>query len=585
MTAWGKGLVAGYEKLAAWSDVLDEINVFPVADGDTGRNLVVTLSPLRQADRSLQGLPRRLLLTARGNSGNIAARFLSGLLGAADVSSLPSACSSGCDRARQAVHRPLPGTMLSVFDALAEFLARRPPLAQKAYVAELMEHLAGVTAATPRYLTRLQQAGVVDAGALGMFIFLDGFFQSLPDGAGDGFPIGEYFKGALKPAANFQAGLAAGYCVDTVIQAGDSAEARIRQLAESGDSVVIIPDKDVFKVHLHTRDMAAARKAADAIGAVVRWESDDLCEQNHRFGRRAESGAVHIMTDAAGSISREEARRLGITLLESYLTVGDRSMPETRFYPQALYQAMREGRRVSTAQASAFERRQYYRRVFDLHPHVLYLCVGSVYTGNYDVACDWKRHNDPQDRFTVVDTTAASGRLAVLAVATVRCAAATPDPRAVVAFARRAIPRCQEFIFLDRLKYLAAGGRLSKSSALFGDALHLKPVISPTAEGARKVGAVRHRSGQLAFALRRLEAALDRASTALILLQHSDNRPWVEQHVRPEILNRFPDADLRLHPLSLTAGAHMGPGTWAVAFMPDPPPVEGRQPPTEHPSS
>ena len=75
-----QALASGYERMSAWSRLLDQINVYPVADGDTGRNLVVSLAPLRRPEFTGQRLVRALLLSARGNSGNIAARFMEGLL-------------------------------------------------------------------------------------------------------------------------------------------------------------------------------------------------------------------------------------------------------------------------------------------------------------------------------------------------------------------------------------------------------------------------------------------------------------------------------------------------------------------------
>src|SRR3974377_1110967 len=74
------GLAAGYERIVAWADILDRINVYPVPDGDTGRNLVITLSALRDISGDPDSLSREILLSARGNSGNIAARFLAGFL-------------------------------------------------------------------------------------------------------------------------------------------------------------------------------------------------------------------------------------------------------------------------------------------------------------------------------------------------------------------------------------------------------------------------------------------------------------------------------------------------------------------------
>ena len=279
-------------------------------------------------------------------------------------------------------------------------------------------------------------------------------------------------------------------------------------------------------------------------------------------------GAVHIMTDAAGSVTRDDSRELDLTLLDSYIVAGEKSLPETLFPPEELYQTMRRGVRVSTSQASVFERHQYYQRVLTQYPKVLYLCVGSVFTGNYDVAVDWKAQNDPDNRLTVIDSGAASGRLGAIVIATARYAAQTGDPEAVINFAQRAVTKCEEYVFLDKLKYLAAGGRLAKPSAFFGDVFRVKPIISPTAEGAKKVGAVKNRKGQLTYALEKLEGAFDKESSLFIMLEYSDNRDWVNDTVKKEIEVRYPFADIMLQPLSLTSGVHMGPGTWAMAFLP-----------------
>ena len=77
---FGKALITGVERISAWVDLLDQINVFPIADGDTGRNLKISLSPLRQVEKEIEKKTQALLLSARGNSGNIAAQFFSGFL-------------------------------------------------------------------------------------------------------------------------------------------------------------------------------------------------------------------------------------------------------------------------------------------------------------------------------------------------------------------------------------------------------------------------------------------------------------------------------------------------------------------------
>jgi uncharacterized protein len=138
-----------------------------------------------------------------------------------------------------------------------------------------------------------------------------------------------------------------------------------------------------------------------------------------------------------------------------------------------------------------------------------------------------------------------------------------------VAYAAKVVPACEEYIFLDKLEYLAAGGRLSKAGAFVGDMLKMKPVVSPQPEGAKKTGMVRNRDDQIKMACKRLAASLAKDEKALIMLEYSDNYDLINGTVKPAIAERFPQAGIIVGPLSLTSGAHMGPGTWAVAFLPE----------------
>jgi DegV family protein with EDD domain len=563
-----KAHVAGVERIAAWSDVLDEINVFPVADGDTGRNLIISLTPLRYLQEDPEHTIRKLLLSARGNSGNIATRFFSGFLTADSLAVIPKAAKLGRDQAWEAVHDPVPGTMLSVFDALVEFLETNRIENNREYVSKVIDRLEKAVQATPDLLPKLKDAGVVDSGALGMYIFLEGFFNSLIGSADQFRSITATFQDRLHISPSYRMETEEGYCVDLVVHIDAGAREKIHTLSELGESTVVIPHQDCVKIHLHTDKPAAIKTKVEALGDVVQWTDDDVAMQIKNFKRRPSHTGIHIMTDAAGSVTRRDSHELGITLLDSYIIAGDKSLPETHFAPAEVYEAMRAGVKVATSQASVFERHQYYQRVVHQYPRVLYLCVGSIFTGNYDVVMAWKRKNDPDDRLTVIDTTAASGRLGAVAIATARYALKTDDPDTVVEFAKRAVHLCEEYVFLDKLKYLAAGGRLSKSSAFFGDMLHVKPIISPTAEGARKVGAVKNKAGQLKFAFEKLAESFTKDSALFIMLEYSDNFTWVNETVKRIIQERYPLAEVLLQPLSLTSGVHMGPGTWAMAFLP-----------------
>ena len=98
--------------------------------------------------------------------------------------------------------------------------------------------------------------------------------------------------------------------------------------------------------------------------------------------------------------------------------------------------------------------------------------------------------------------------------------------------------------------------------------LNMKPVISPQPEGAKKVGMVRNQEDQVKMALSKLAASLKNDSQTLIMLEYSDNQDWVESTAKNILEERYPQAEIILQPLSLTSGAHLGPGTWGVAFLP-----------------
>jgi uncharacterized protein len=564
-----KSFIAGVENVAAWADLLDSINVFPIADGDTGRNLSVSLSPLRNSARSKEIIIHQLLLSARGNSGNIASRFFSSLYTAETVFELPACAKVGSERAWQAVSDPRPGTMLSVFDVLTDELAQNEIIADPKTAKAIISTLEKTVHETYELLPKLKKAGVVDAGALGIYIFFEGFLRTLAGIDDHPYPITERFKNRLQISSAFREDEESGYCIDFVVQASNYSPEQLQKIKQTQESVIIIPEGDLYKIHLHTEDREKIKSQIVSMGSVVNWEDDNLASQIKDFMNTNPDQSLHIMTDAAGSVTRQDAKKYGITLLNSYITVGEKCLPETFYHPEELYESMLQGIKVSTSQSSIYERHKFYESVLNRFEKILYLCVGSVYTGNYNIAMEWKSKHDSQNRLTVIDSGAASGRLGTMVLATARYLARTNDPVKTCEFARRAVIRCEEYVFLDKLQYLAAGGRLSKTSAFFGDMLKMKPVISPQPEGAKKVGMVRNQQEQIKMALDKLGAVLKKDSSALIMLEYSDNLDWVKDTVLPLIAKQYPKTEIILQPLSLTSGAHMGPGTWAVAFLPE----------------
>jgi len=561
------GLALGYERIVAWADILDRINVYPVPDGDTGRNLVITLGACRNINEDPDSLSREILLSARGNSGNIVAGFLAGFLTCKDLSSLPMSAEAGRNLAYQAVPSPQQGTMISLFDTLATSLKKTPPEETGIWVEAVIHDMEETVRNTREQLPELKKAGVVDAGALGMLVFFDPLLNTLAGRAVRPSLFMDNLKDSFNLSGSWQDRKYQGYCLDVLLKIEHEEREVVKHIMDVGESVVAMPNGKCLKVHLHATDRERTRQDLTAIGAILSWAEDDLAEQTFRFSEPRKNQTIHIMTDAAGSMTRDLAQRLGITLLNSYIAVGNRFLPETYVDPSQFFAAMKAGAKVSTSQASVAERHECYNNVMKFYDRVLYLCVGSFYTGNYDVAIKWKSENDPEDRMTIIDTGIASGKLGLVARAVAELSLTGSNPLKVIAFAREVIQNVQEYIFLDRLQFLAAGGRISKTSAFFGDVLHIKPIVSPYPDGVRKVGVVKSLRDQVKFTFRRLEQNILKDQKATLLLEYSDNQEWLEGEIKPEIERRFPLVQVIMQLLSLTSAAHMGPGSWGIAFL------------------
>lgn len=564
MSTMRHAFASGYENLSAWSDLLDRINVFPVADGDTGANLRISLAPLRDCETDKAQTLELLTRCATGNSGNIAAAFFQEFLQSEDFADLAGNAQRGRDKAWAALARPQAGTMLNVFDALAASLEGKT--APEEHYLSLCSELQEAVLATTQMLSDLRQAGVVDAGALAMYIFFEGFFRQLAGQPAALPSIPKLFAGKLAISADFHASSSASFCVSALIQTEDKQTGADKIPTEWGDSVVVLPAESGIKVHIHTSDRQELRSRLSSLGEIVDW-SDEAMDQNDpsRFTGPEERQIVHIMTDGAGSLSREMARRHGITLLDSYILAQEQSRPESLHDPAEIYALMRNGVKVTTAQASTFERHQHYQSVCQQFGQTLYLCVGSAFTGNVDIARRWKEGNDPTNLLEIVDTGSASGRLGLIALLASRYAEHATCVEDVIAFVYKTMTDCEEYVFIDQLRYLVAGGRVARTKGFFADLLHMKPVISPVGNEVRKAGVVSSRKGQLALALEKLRKGAPGVAP-VIMLQYSDNEKWVTETVQPEVRQVAPKAEILLVPLSLTSGVHMGPGTWAMAW-------------------
>ncbi|MEP6909036.1 MAG: DAK2 domain-containing protein [Actinomycetota bacterium] len=311
---------------------LDDLNVFPVPDGDTGTNMLLTV---RAVTESLQqsvakadqgALAREVahaaLLGARGNSGVILSQIVRGASEVlADAESFDGvtvarALRRASDEAFAAVQKPVEGTILTVARALADEGETRTDLALPDLFDALVRSGDDAVAQTREQMEVLRKAGVVDAGAAGLVEVVRGIAAHLK-----GEPLPEVVETErLTPEAVHQESSRYRYCTVFVVE-GDGLDgtALERELAPLGDSLLVVGDASALKAHVHTDDPGAALRAGTALGVIERVEIGNMHVQSaQREGRLAQSGSederqTAVVAVVAGAGNRRLFESMGAT--------------------------------------------------------------------------------------------------------------------------------------------------------------------------------------------------------------------------------------------------------------------------------
>ena len=296
---------AALATLEASKQRIDDLNVYPVPDGDTGTNMTLTARAIVEAlegstapDRATlaKELTRAALLGARGNSGVIFSQILRGALealveeGPVDAGRIAGALRGASDAAYRAVHDPVEGTILSVIRELAEE-AEHPGYAALAPV-ELLRRLVArgedALARTPEQLAVLRDAGVVDAGGAGLLELVRGITaalagEPLPEApAGDAHVAG--VDAAHQELSQYR------YCTVFVVE-GERLDAGAleAELDRLGDSLLVVGDPSALKIHLHTDEPGRALGLATAVGTIEGVEIANMHRQAVERSERLEA--------------------------------------------------------------------------------------------------------------------------------------------------------------------------------------------------------------------------------------------------------------------------------------------------------
>lgn len=335
-----KMFLAGAANLEAKKEFINELNVFPVPDGDTGTNMTLTIM---SAAKEVQSLENADMLTiakaissgslrgARGNSGVILSQLLRGFTKEIrehkeiDAVILAKACERATATAYKAVMKPKEGTILTVAKGIsrkAEELAETTEDLE-VFISEVIKYAEEVLAQTPEMLPVLKEAGVVDSGGQGLLEVIHGAYDAFLGKEIDYAAI-EASGGTkmVKPSQQAEADIKFGYCTEFIIMTEkeftDKNEAEFKAYLESiGDSIVCVADDDIVKIHVHTNDPGLAIQKALTYGQLSRMKIDNMREEHQeKLIKDAEKAAAQQASEKKKKEPRKSVGFIAVSIGE-----------------------------------------------------------------------------------------------------------------------------------------------------------------------------------------------------------------------------------------------------------------------------
>jgi DAK2 domain fusion protein yloV len=333
-----KMFIAGAKNLEAKKEWINELNVFPVPDGDTGTNMTLTIMSAANevgaiADPTMETVAKAIstgsLRGARGNSGVILSQLFRGFTreikkyDEINVEILSKACVRAVETAYKAVMKPKEGTILTVAkgmsDKACEMLGQSDDLT--VVIDEIIKHGEYVLSQTPEMLPVLKQAGVVDSGGQGLMVVLQGAYDAFLGKEVD-YTLENVSKASSTSVSTDdlpmdEADIKFGYCTEFIINLDkpmdDKEEKLFKDFLESiGDSIVLVADDEIVKVHVHTNQPGEAFTRALTYGSLSRMKIDNMREEHHeRLIKNAEKMAEKQKQEEAEAKKNEPKKKYG----------------------------------------------------------------------------------------------------------------------------------------------------------------------------------------------------------------------------------------------------------------------------------
>jgi hypothetical protein len=580
-----QAVIAGARRVIMMQDYLNGINVFPVADNDTGTNMALTLQSVaegaiscREASVSAmsQCVAESALMGARGNSGAILAQFFQGLAESfkgkltASVDNFAEAAEKARSCAYDAISEPKEGTILTVIHDWSERIKRHRNLSGdfKEVLKDGLDEAQRSLKATPAKMKLLSKAGVVDAGAQGFVHMLEGVLHFIESGKiYRGVGLGAN-AGARAKIENAPQDITFQFCTECLVDGEDIPRKKMREeLSAIGNSLIVAGSSERVRIHIHTNEPQRVFETVGKYGQVYQQKQEDMRNQHENAYGNGVVPKIALVTDSSCDLTPEYLIRHNIQMVPVQLAFGKETyIDKITITPKEFYRILAESPHYpKTSQPTPGDYRKTYDELWGHYEQAVSIHLSGAVSGTLQAA--HTAANTLSNKIRVIDGRNVSVGLGLIVVEAAKAIEEGCDIDEVVKRTERAIQDVRFFVHFSTVEYLIRGGRITKSRGLFAKVLNLRPVLTLDDKGrvvtVAKVfteDAGRKKTMQLVC-----EAAMGKRNLRFAVAHANapEKADWFVQQIK----RQFEVSEVMVANVSPALGAHAGPGAAGVAFL------------------
>ena len=578
--------LAGAQRIFDNQGHLNKINVFPVRDADTGTNLastmrsiVDTIIPTDSFSKTANAIADAALVGARGNSGIIFAQFLYGFSSSfkneetIDVAKFSAGISNGVVQSYEAISNPVEGTMITVLREWAEGIQLLKDKFDdfNQLITESYQGAKDSLANTPNLLEVLAKANVVDAGAKGFVVFLEGMIDFFKHGelkkilgARNVLKVQGFDGTHEHENANFR------YCTEAMLVSNNIEREKLRSKIEHfGDSLVLAGSPKKMRLHIHTDTPDKLFAKISKFGSITFQKVDDMLMQMDLAENQKTS--IALVTDSTCDLPQEYIEKHQINVIPLSVHFGDTYyLDRVTLKPDRFYKMLPRAKEYpSTAQPTFKDFSNKFNYLSTHYDSIVGIHISEAMSGT----CSNSRKaaktisNFTKKPINVVNSKRLSSGLGLIMMRATEAVEAGAKHDELVENIGIWSEKTEIFVTTKSMKYMVKSGRVNPVKGFLGKLLHVRPVIVVNNQGKTDlVGKPRSEKSSMKLTMKMIEKKINKQKLWGFAISHSDNEVGAEWYsdrmyeltgLKPRFINIA----------SPVLGVNVGPGVVALSLM------------------